>query len=532
MSVAKYIENYNQKRNEHIQKNIDYANDNPYPIDELNALEEKSVFKLIFDENGKNNSHSKDLIRLAINRSRDLYDRLDRGSKGLHKLKQNEDLLKIDPTSELESRYSAMIDGIRTTNLKLTEVLDGDNFEETYDYIMDGANIQGLDADSDIVKMAFKELNGTDEDVNTLNPDDIIDDAIDSEDPLNGDTGESTETDAISEVTETAPELERESTLNPDEVIIDEAVRDTETGTESSAINLESGLPVYNENEEVETASTEVVESTPFVINDIDNITNENTNVENQNIETINSGIESVIDGDINQSGGDVISNSSELNKLTSPTGAINSTGDSLPSSTSGSGDFDDDMEATTPEELAMLRSALGMSDVDESNNIINELTESTPINSSSPTINSESTPINSSSPTINSESTTINSSSPTINSESNNIVDEAVGETEVMKEKIGIDKKIAPINTPSLNKIEDQSTSKKDDVTLTEVKTEQSVDETKSTDTPSNVTNNENNNSENNNAGYAMTDMSGVEARLRKIEMLLSGPLEVKIIE
>ena len=52
MSVAKYIENYNQRRSERIQMNIDYAKENPYPIDELNALEEKSVFKLIFDENG------------------------------------------------------------------------------------------------------------------------------------------------------------------------------------------------------------------------------------------------------------------------------------------------------------------------------------------------------------------------------------------------------------------------------------------------------------------------------------------------
>jgi len=503
LSVAKYIENYNQRRSERIQMNIDYAKENPYPIDELNALEEKSVFKLIFDENGKNNSHSKDLIRLAINRSRDLYDRLDRGSKGLHKLKQNEDLLKIDPTSELESRYSAMIDGIRTTNLKLTEVLDGDNFEETYDYIMDGANIQGLDADADIVKMAFKELNGTDEEVNTLNPDDIIDDAIDSEDPLNGDTSESTETDAISEVTETAPELERESTLNPDEVIIDEAIRDTETGTESSAINLESGLPVYNENEEVETASTEVVESTPSVINDIDNITNATTNVENQNSETINGGAESIIDSEINQSSGDVISNSSELTETIPPSDAINP---STSGSSGGSGYFDDDLEATSAEDLALLRSTLGMSDIDESNSIINELTEST----------------------------TINSSSPALNNEADAIIDEAIGDTEVMKEKIGIDKKIAPINAPKSNEIEKSKTSEGEDVKLTEVKSETPTPATTSTNTDasSSVTNNENNNSENNSAGYTMTDMSGVEARLRKIEMLLSGPLEVKIVE
>lgn len=513
MSVAKYIENYNQKRSKRIQKNIDYAKENPYPIDELNLLDEGSSIRKVFDENGMNNSHQTNDKLIAISDNRDLYNRLKNGSYGLRRLKQNEDLLKIDPNSELESRYSALIKGIGKYNLKLNEVLDGDNFEETYDYIMSGADIRGIDADVQFVITAFKEMSTDEEEeeINTINPDDIIDEAIDAEDPLNDEVGEITETDAISEVTETPPVLEREITPIDTEIEVENPINDSDAEYESGVANamlsakLDKGIElndlnlidVPSINPEVEKLLLEGdFEGASKLASNISNTTNEYNNVENQNSETINGGAESIINSEINQS--------SEVTESTSPSAAINSTGEGSSSTSGGSGYFDDDMAPTTAEDLALLRSSLGMSDVDESNSIINELTEST----------------------------TINSSSPTLNSESNDIIDEVLEDTEVMKEKIGIDKKIAPINTPETTAIEDQYASKKDDVTLTEVKTEPAVAETKSTDTPSNVTNNENNNSENNSAGYTMTDMSGVEARLRKIEMLLSSPLEVKIVE
>ena len=501
MSVANYIENYNKKRDNRIQENIKYAEEHPYPIDELNALDNGSPFKLLFNDNGKTNSQQNDVEVLAMNRNPDLYNRLKKGASTLRKLEQNEKLKSIDPSEELNARYSAVISGIAGSGLSITDLLnsESDDFTEAYSDILINAEIDGLDADNNIVQLAFKELNSSesDEAVNTLNDEDIVDEAIDGENPLNGET---TERDEIleGEVTENTPGLEGELTL------IDQ-LQNTSLGNimEPAKLSEESRAELMSK------SGYELVTEASNISN-IDNSINDASSNDRSYLDKKEDSTSDVINNTSSDSTSDVINNTSSdstpdvINNTSSDSTSdfINNTS-SVSSSSSNSGEFSDDMDAYTANELAFLTKSNNPeseSDVEESNSIINELNED---------------------------------SSQAIGDNENSVIDEVMSETEVLKEKIGIDKRIAPINTPPPAEVAKPASPEGSDVTLTEVKSETAGSDNKTTtDNSSNVTNNEGNKSENNSAGYSMTDMSGVEARLRKIENLLSSPLEVKIVD
>jgi hypothetical protein len=99
----------------------------------------------------------------------------------------------------------------------------------------------------------------------------------------------------------------------------------------------------------------------------------------------------------------------------------------------------------------------------------------------------------------------------------------------DVAKDKIGLDKDIAPINEPT--------PAPKDDVTLTEVEpdkpdSKRSIKKEERKERKEERKEEKEAKKESRGMSSAGTDMSGVESRLRKIENLLSGPLEVKIID
>jgi hypothetical protein len=540
LSISNYIDNYNSKRDKIIQRNIEYSNNNPYPIDELTKLGDTTVLKYVFDENGEIPSAQRRIKLLAIEDNKDLYDRLSAGDRGLKKLKHNKKLLEIDPAAELRSRFNAVVKSLNQTNsttngnIKLEDWLNGEvgegfnNFSELYDAILYQYNMTGIDADIEFVISAFKELSGIDETINNvsvLNDEDIIGEVSDGEDPLN--EGETTErVEDISEVTETSPVIESESTLI-DEDIIDEAINDSPTNSDRSlgeimrSARLDSDITQEDVNMSINLVN-EALES----INPTTNQISETSNIDN----SIN----------------DYSSNKSFLDKKEESTSdVINNTSSVSSSSSQSSGAFDDDMAAYTPEEIEFLTGG-NIQDsevnVDESNSIINELTSD--VDESSNTINESDSSVDESSSIIN-ELTEDNSQisgdsiemTESINNtismpdSENSEIDSVISETEVIREKVGIDKSVAPINTPPTTETKIETSAVDEDVKMTEVKSE-SNDLGAPNKTETSITNNENTSSENMNAGHTMVDMSQVEARLRKIENLLSSPLEVKIID
>ncbi len=541
MSVSNYIDNYNRKRDNIIQSNIEYSNNNPYPIDELNELGNSTVLKYVFDENGQIPSAQKRIKLLAIEDNKDLYDRLSNGARGLEKLKQNEKLLEIDPEAVLKSRFDEVVKVLNRTNsttdgnIKLDEWLNGEitegnfnTFGELYNAILESSNMTGIDADIEFVISAFKELSGSDEtdeptdDVNTLNDEDIIDEVIDGEDPLN--LGETSETSDIveGEITETAPELEPELTLTDDELDEDRGFTEID---EVSPINEEATVGDFDTNEDGTVSLSEYNENINSIINDIqENVTNETSNIDNQINEAINNNDRSYLDNINNETEGDVINNSSSITE-SNESSTTSSTG-------TGSGYFDDDIAPTSSRDLEILRSTLGMTSeretASESNDTINdsnrdgiEVVDDTINDSNRDGIEVVDDIIN---------ETSVNSDSPSIGT-NNMSADTDTEETEVVRDRVGIDKFVAPINTPAIDRTNDETKPIGEEVKMTEVKSE-SNDAALPEKTETSITNNENNKSETVNPGYTFVDISQVEARLRKIENLLSSPLEVKIVD
>ena len=129
--------------------------------------------------------------------------------------------------------------------------------------------------------------------------------------------------------------------------------------------------------------------------------------------------------------------------------------------------------------------------------------------------------------------SNTVNTSESKIKNIKDSVTDNISNTTDVTKSKIGLDRGVAPINTPPV--IDKPDIAPTDSgVSMTEVvktnseppSTASTIDNSTSSDTSSTQS------SSSNQSMSSPTDMSAVESRLRKIENLLSGTLDVKIIE
>jgi hypothetical protein len=416
---------------------------------------------------------------------------------------------------------------------------------------------------------------------NTLNPDEIPEETPETDGPLNDGNGEIVETEPENEVETKTPELEAEVLPTPDVQTREEI--DAERGfvevAEVSSINPEAEIEDFNTDADPTVTLPEYDETAPSVINDIvENVKNEVNNVSSQineaiegddrsglNVEETETDVASKSDGitpeevlaaepsdgitadevlsespilegetvetNINnknvENHGDIFNENSksEINEESeTTTNTLNPKVEAGPSSIN---DDDDDISFA---DIAAMKERFGMTDSPEGDTVEGD----TEISSESSTINdsvSVDEVLNDNSITEGA-TTEINSINSSIENAKESATEAVSGGIEVAKSKIGLDKKIAPINTPKADEPKDTSS---DSVTATEVLNEksssESTDNTKS-ETTDNSTSSETTTNNNSASAPTMVDMSGVEARLRKIENLLSGPLEVKIID
>ena len=299
MSVSAYISEFKERVDKLIQKNIQNATDYPYPIDELNGIRSSdpdSAIAKMFDESGElsNGLNNPTLAGAAAEQNKDLYNRLRKGSRYMKRLANNERLAKLDPEVELNQLYTRFI-----SELNRAKALGGDiNIDEilgsSKDDFEDIANSIGTDSEFSSIaalQAAFNEMRGDKGDgtseskeeteADPLNDEDIIDDILEEEDPLN--EGESTETDETveSEVTESTPELEKELQPTPDE---ERDVIDEDRGfvdiEQVSPINPDVYAGDHDINKDGTVTDAEYSES--VMSNITENVTNEVTNINDQ----------------------------------------------------------------------------------------------------------------------------------------------------------------------------------------------------------------------------------------------------------
>ena len=146
-----------------INDNLEYAKNNPYPADDLKSFGETSALAKIYGPAGEKarvSSFSPDIIAMAMDEAKglspDLWKRLEKGQKGLNKIKSNDEVLsKLDLEKELRKSYSEVLSKMAGTDLTIDELLKSDSGEFN-DVILD------LDLDtygaSDLLQVAFQEI--------------------------------------------------------------------------------------------------------------------------------------------------------------------------------------------------------------------------------------------------------------------------------------------------------------------------------------------------------------------------------------
>lgn len=168
MSVSKYIEEFNTSVQQSIQKNIANTEENPYPTEEIKQIREsdpESALAKMFDENGQLiNPLGNDGLRFAaIDQDKDLYNRLRKGHKAKERLKNNERLEKLNAEDYLNSIYSKFKQELAKASslgskIDIAELLNpekSDDFEE----VTAGLGIDTGYVDIKTIQSAFLEKN-------------------------------------------------------------------------------------------------------------------------------------------------------------------------------------------------------------------------------------------------------------------------------------------------------------------------------------------------------------------------------------
>ena len=600
MSISKYIEEFNQKRDELIKKNEEYINANPYPIDELNDLDPESPIAKMYNDNGEIPGSSQ-FRTSATTQNPDLLKRLDRGNKSLNKIKQNAELASTDANASLKKRYDVVVNGVAGTGLTLSKLLnteDPDEFEDAYGLILDEAGISGIDASASTVRDAFKELNKSG---GSIPAEEKGATAInESEETPTEEKG----TSAINEGGVSIAESKEGVPLNPSDIESVEKEADESIVVSSTpTVELEKSISEGAIPEATETGETretaqfssinpeEAIESsdaTSSIVNNInENITNETTNIQGKSEDIVSSAINepeltqatpktestletlpkeeveprqpevinetNITEGSTFNEGGTESTSTSEFTTGSEPSvsSAINPPSESASQSGIKLIDFNNDGKISDFEKSLQVSSISNMfgGESSSSNTTINNF-EETSSQSINPAI-SEST-ISQTESSVGDTTSNIGGSSVTNSQSSINEMMEVANfmkskregnsvetnesavnnKVEVTKSKIGLDRNIAPLTPP---KSEEKSSSPSSESVSTSEpvtsSTESSVSES-STETTSTVSNNETNNDNSKTLQSQPIDMSEISIRLRKIENLLSGPLEVKIVE
>lgn len=532
MSISKYIEEFNANIEKTIQKRIKKAEENPYPTEEIIQLREQdpdSAIAKMFDENGEVLAplFNTELMAAAIEEDRDLYRRLRRGDRAKKGLKNNEYLESLDAEEHLNNNYSKLVSKVSEVNslggkLDIEEILTSSE-----DDFLDAA-YAGLDLDMSYVSDATiqaallekyqsnpsPEPEETEETVQPLIEEDetSTEELVEGSSPINLAEDEILEETEDPSILETNPELEEESDL-PINV------------AESPEINLDQEAPA--------TPINEVGENVNIVNNQEDVTNNLFTSEELSSLQEISNNATS-----INPESVEINQTSSEIVNESSPSMEYNSFFDS--------------------EELALLDAILPTSSNTVSNQINNQ-TDTVLVSENTEVSNIESSQSEVSAINENAESANAAEYNAFFDSDELAMLDVMLGnpttqsqqnvETtpiEVSKVNTMIDRSIAPINNTSVNSSSQSNQSNTSQSNTSESVSSndmsQSSESMSSNNSSSSNTNtvsgdNVSNNSDNtlNESIQTITqpvDVSTLESRLKKIETLLMGPLDVKIIE
>ena len=158
MSISKYIEEFNASIEKTIQKRVKKAEENPYPTEEITQLREQdpeSAIAKMFDENGEVLAplFNNELMLAAVEEDKDLYRRLRRGHNAKKGLKNNEYLESLDAEEYLNNNYFKLVSKVSEINslggkLDIEEILTSSE-----DDFLDAA-YSGLDLDMSYVSDA------------------------------------------------------------------------------------------------------------------------------------------------------------------------------------------------------------------------------------------------------------------------------------------------------------------------------------------------------------------------------------------
>lgn len=174
MSVAAYLKKVEDGIQKKIKENLDFAEKNPYPVEDLKKitapLGEKSVLAKIYGPNGeliKTTTVPPEKLAAAkdeANAIPGLWKRLQDGQRGLTKKKAIETtLLSINPKEELNAAYSKFYSGIKEAQSKgsiitfdeLFKIPDNEFLDEVENTL--GISLNSFGAE-DLVKAAFIEI--------------------------------------------------------------------------------------------------------------------------------------------------------------------------------------------------------------------------------------------------------------------------------------------------------------------------------------------------------------------------------------
>jgi hypothetical protein len=394
-ATSAYIEAYINKLQETIDKNITYAEKNPYPLEELLGLKEAepdSAISQMFGENGEINGTG-NLRAPAMTQDKDLYKKLYRGNKGLNKLKRNEMLSSADPEELLNQRYSSFISNIGAkvslgANINVDDILNSpsEDFEEYYDYLVDSDYF--IDP-WQFSQAAFVEISSNEAGTEEENTQDILNEEAQAEEIEEGTEigepiveAESTVSaiNVASSDIQALPE-ELEETGGP-EILQEEAIEQaTSPINEIAETKKETGTFEDVQGEDATLEDIEVNKETQAInnIQNIENISNKITN-EGETLSPVSNTTEVTNEGEMLSSVSNVtdVINEGDINKSTSSTGStVESSTSSTGSTVESSNNFMSFLQNITGEDYSTMNFGENIEETVKGSNALNETVSS-----------------------------------------------------------------------------------------------------------------------------------------------------------
>lgn len=519
MSVSKYIEEFNTSVQGAIQKNIAKAEENPYPAEEIKQIREsepESALAKMFGENGQliDPLGNQGLRFAAIDQDKDLYNRLYKGNRYKERLKNNERLENLNAEDYLNSIYSKFRqESAKASSLgskiDIEQLLDPANIDDFEEVSELGFDIDTSYVDIETIQSAFNEMVSSNKSENQETQESsAINPVSEEEQEIEPDTNELAiasppEEEAVIAEVESTGSLnipEEAEPIVPSPVNTDEVKPITEepsleepqeniasleqTSPEITSISENLSIPQPEEpvvsspvnQDEVKTPDlSDMLGSVENSISNISNVTNlsEISNLENLTSNAINTSESLLNQGASDLFEGDIIS---FINNLTEAAPNISNIETNKITSNLTSSIFDQDLSSLTE----------SVSNIGDKSNISNLIEKSSTF-----------------------------SSFPT----SEVVKPEPITREDINKVGQDISSSVSSGSLPSLSigDIDTRSRSERKDEKRTERQTERAERKAERQETKQD--------------GVSVnSDYSALEKRLKNIELLLMGPLEVKI--